>query len=80
MPTYDDALALFHDWTKSDRLRRHAYAVEAAMEGYANLFGEDVLLWRITGLLHDLDYEQHPHLKNILLWVQNCSVDSITLK
>ena len=63
MPTYDDALALFHEWTKSDRLRRHAYAVEAAMERYATLFDEDVTLWRITGLLHDMDYEQHPTLE-----------------
>jgi putative nucleotidyltransferase with HDIG domain len=60
MPTYDEALALFHEWTLSDSLRRHAYAVEAAMAQYANLFGEDEALWRITGLLHDMDYERHP--------------------
>lgn len=60
MPTYDDALELFHEWTTSDSLRRHAYAVEAAMEAYAELFDEDVTLWRITGLLHDMDYERHP--------------------
>lgn len=60
MPTYDDALALFHEWTETDSLRRHAYAVEAAMEQYARLFDEDVELWRMTGLLHDMDYEKHP--------------------
>ncbi|ARA92712.1 HAD family hydrolase [Rhodothermaceae bacterium RA] len=60
MPSYDDALALFHEWTASDSLRRHAYAVEAAMEHYACVFGEDVELWRMTGLLHDMDYEKHP--------------------
>jgi putative nucleotidyltransferase with HDIG domain len=60
MPPYDDALSLFHSWTESDSLRRHAYAVEAGMEHYARLFGEDVELWRITGLLHDMDYEKHP--------------------
>ena len=59
MPTYDEALELFHEWTTSDSLRRHAYAVEAAMEAYAELFDEDVTLWRITGLLHDMDYERH---------------------
>lgn len=59
-PTYEEALALFHDWTTTDSLRRHAYAVEAAMKYYARLFGEDETLWRITGLLHDMDYEKHP--------------------
>ena len=60
MPTYADALALFHEWTESDSLRRHGYAVEAAMAGYAEQFGEDEETWRITGLLHDMDYEKHP--------------------
>ena len=60
MPTYDEALALFHEWTKTESLRRHAYAVEAAMERYAEEFGEDVELWRMTGILHDRDYEKHP--------------------
>lgn len=59
MPPYDNALTLFHEWTETDSLRRHAYAVEAAMEHYARLFGEDVELWRTTGLLHDMDYEKH---------------------
>lgn len=60
MPSYDDALELFHTWTESESLRRHAYAVEAAMEHYAGKFGKDVELWRMTGLLHDMDYEKHP--------------------
>ncbi len=60
MPSYEDALALFHEWTKTDSLRRHAYAVEAGVAYYAELFGEDVEKWRITGLLHDMDYEKHP--------------------
>jgi putative nucleotidyltransferase with HDIG domain len=60
MPTYDDAVALFHEWTEGDSLRRHAYAVEAGMVWYAEHFGEDVETWRITGLLHDMDYEKHP--------------------
>lgn len=63
MPTYDDALALFHEWTQTDSLRRHGYAVEAAMAHYARTFGEDETLWRQTGLLHDMDYERHPSLE-----------------
>ena len=60
LPSYDEALTIFHEWTKTESLRRHAFAVEAAMEHYAQHFGEDVALWRLTGLLHDLDYERHP--------------------
>lgn len=60
MPDYQDALTLFHSWTEGDSLRRHAYAVEAAMAAYAQHLGEEEELWRITGLLHDMDYEKHP--------------------
>ncbi|MDA0378176.1 MAG: HDIG domain-containing protein [Bacteroidetes bacterium] len=63
MPSYDEALSLFHEWTLSDSLRRHAYAVEAAMAFYARHFGEDEQLWRMTGLLHDMDYERHQSLE-----------------
>lgn len=60
MPSYDDALKLFHEWTEGDSLRRHAHAVEAGMAWYAEHFGEEIETWRITGLLHDMDYEKHP--------------------
>jgi putative nucleotidyltransferase with HDIG domain len=59
---YEQALTLFHEWTTGDSLRRHAYAVEAAMGHYARHFGEDDEMWRIAGLLHDMDYERYPSL------------------
>jgi putative nucleotidyltransferase with HDIG domain len=56
----DDALALLHEHTKTDSLRKHAYAVEAAMRFYARKLGEDEEKWSIVGLLHDFDYEANP--------------------
>lgn len=58
--TYDDALALFHEWTQTESLRRHGYAVEASMAEMARQLEADEETFRITGLLHDLDYERHP--------------------
>jgi putative nucleotidyltransferase with HDIG domain len=61
-PTRDQAWELFCEWTKSDSLRKHVLGVEAAMVAYAREWGEDQELWAATGILHDLDYEQHPDL------------------
>ena len=58
----DAALELLHEWTESDGLRRHAYAVEAAVRAYARRMGEDEAAWGNVALLHDFDYERHPTL------------------
>jgi len=58
----DDAWALLTEYTKSDSLLKHALGVEAAVRGYARLFGEDEEAWGITALLHDFDYERWPTL------------------
>src|SRR3954468_18314950 len=54
------ALALMHEYTASQSLRRHMLAVEAAMRAYARKFGEDEEKWGLVGLLHDFDYERWP--------------------
>lgn len=61
MIRYEDALNLMHEYTTSDALRKHMYAVESAMRAYANKFNEDEELWAIAGILHDFDYEMNPN-------------------
>lgn len=56
----DFAIELLHEFTKTDSLRKHAYAVEAAMRAYAKKYGEDEELWGCVGLIHDFDYEMYP--------------------
>jgi putative nucleotidyltransferase with HDIG domain len=61
MLTRDAAIALMHEYTASESLRKHMLAVEAAMRAYAGHFGEDVERWGLAGLLHDFDYERWPN-------------------
>ncbi len=56
-----DALALLREYTQSDALLKHMFAVEAAMRMYARKTGEDEEKWGIVGLLHDFDYERFPN-------------------
>ncbi len=60
VPSRDDALSLLLEYTKTDNLQKHAYAVEAVMRYMARQAGEDEEKWGIIGLVHDLDYEQYP--------------------
>jgi len=59
--TRDRALALVHEYTASDALRKHMYAVEIAMRAMAARAGEDPEAWGTVGLVHDFDYERFPN-------------------
>lgn len=61
LPSRDDALALVHEYTASESLRKHMLAVEAAMRAYAEHGSEDVERWGLAGLIHDFDYERFPN-------------------
>jgi len=63
MPTRNDAYILMTTHVQNENLRKHMYAVEAAMRFYARKYGEDEELWAMTGLLHDADYEKYPDLR-----------------
>lgn len=61
LPSRAEALAIVHEYTASDSLRKHMLAVEAAMRAYATKFGEDPDRWGLAGLIHDYDYERWPN-------------------
>ncbi len=70
-PTRDDALRLVQEHIQNENLRKHCLAVEAVLRHFAEHFGEDVEKWGAIGLVHDLDWEEHPdehctHTRRIL--------------
>jgi len=63
-PSRDAAYALMTEYTQSESLRKHMLAVEAALRGYARLWGEPEQDWAVVALLHDFDYERWPDQQN----------------
>ena len=61
MITRDAAWGILTEFTRSDSLRKHALGVEAAMRASAERHGADADVWGVAGMLHDFDYEVHPH-------------------
>jgi putative nucleotidyltransferase with HDIG domain len=62
--TREAAWSLVTEHTESESLRKHMLAVEAAVRGYARLFGEDEEAWGFVALVHDFDYERYPDAEN----------------
>ncbi len=60
LPERESALTLLKEYVRSEHLLRHAFAVEAVMRRFAEVFNEDQQIWGIAGLLHDIDYEMYP--------------------
>ncbi|MFQ5492926.1 MAG: HD domain-containing protein [Candidatus Dojkabacteria bacterium] len=66
IPQRRSAIILLNEFVDNENLKRHMYAVEAAMRAYAKKLGEDEDKWGIAGLLHDADWEKfsddHPRV------------------
>ena len=65
-PTREEAWVILTDHVRAPSLINHALAVEAVMRHIARRKGADEEKWGAIGLIHDLDYEEHPdeHLRH----------------
>ncbi len=54
----EDGLKLLREKLKNQNLFKHCLATEACLRTLADKFGTDVEIWGLTGLLHDIDYEE----------------------
>lgn len=80
--TRKQALKLLHDNMENQNLRRHCYAVEAAMGGLYERIADGAKdkkekeMWMIAGLIHDADYEvtksnaKKEHTKKLSKWLK----------
>lgn len=53
-----EAIELVRKHVSDEALIYHMIATGAIMEGLAERFGEDKEKWTITGILHDIDYQE----------------------
>ncbi|MCJ7716775.1 MAG: HDIG domain-containing protein, partial [Anaerolineales bacterium] len=58
MITKARAINILKENISNENLRKHHYAVAAAMKGLALELGGIPDIWEIVGLLHDADYEK----------------------
>ncbi len=55
-----NAYELLQKYVQGETLLRHCRTVGTAMRYFAEKYGEDADYWESVGILHDIDYEQHP--------------------
>jgi len=55
--TREEALKLVNEKIQNQNLVKHCLAVEACMREFARHFNENIEIWGLAGLLHDIDYE-----------------------
>lgn len=53
----EEALNLLKKHIQDENLIKHMLATEAIMRELAGYLGEDTEIWGLTGLLHDIDYQ-----------------------
>lgn len=53
----NDAVELLKKHVKNENMIKHCFASEAVLRAIAKQLGEDVDVWGIAGLLHDVDVE-----------------------
>ncbi len=56
--TREEALKLVEEKIQNKNLIKHCLAVEVVMKELAKYFNENIEKWALTGLLHDIDYEE----------------------
>jgi hypothetical protein len=63
IPSFGEAEQLLGEFVQSESLQRHCQQVSDVLCYYATTTGkseQETNLYRVTGLLHDFDYEAHP--------------------
>lgn len=58
MISREEAVDILKENISNENLRKHHYAVAAAMRALAEEFDADADRWEMVGLLHDADYEE----------------------
>lgn len=80
----EEALSLVRSKVRNKNLIKHMLAVEAIMRRLAEHLGEDEGLWSLTGLLHDLDYDEtvndpENHSLKTVEWLKDYDLDERVL-